>query len=68
MPPDVEGGLVGSPRRERDRFTVCRGCRGRGWKGVGTRTALALSAANDRARVTSRRRCLDCDGTGKEER
>ncbi|MGB9995299.1 hypothetical protein ACPMJQ_12010 [Streptomyces pseudogriseolus] len=39
---------------------------GRGWKRVGSRTALALSTANDRDRATSKRRCLDCDGSGKE--
>jgi hypothetical protein len=42
------------------------GCRGRGWKRVGSSTALALSTANDRLRATSKRRCLDCDGSGKE--
>lgn len=45
---------------------VCRGCRGRGWKRVGSRSGLAASAADARARSTSKRRCLDCDGTGKE--
>jgi hypothetical protein len=45
---------------------VCRGCRGRGWKRVGSRSVLAASAADARIRPTSRRRCLDCDGTGKE--
>lgn len=44
----------------------CRGCRGRGWKHVGSRSALALSATDARARATSKRRCLDCDGTGRE--
>ena len=28
--------------------------------------ALAHSTANDRDRATSKRRCLDCDGSGKE--
>lgn len=44
----------------------CRGCRGRGWKRVSARTTLALSTVNDRARAASKRRCLDCDGSGKE--
>lgn len=44
----------------------CRRCRGRGWKHVGSRSSLALSTAAGRARATSKRRCLDCDGTGRE--
>ena len=55
-----------SRRPERDVRLACRGCRGRGWKRVGSRTELALSTANDRSRATSKRRCLDCDGSGKE--
>ncbi len=47
---------------------ACRACRGRGWKRVGSRASLALSAADARARVTPKRRCLDCGGTGREER
>lgn len=55
-----------SQRPDAGAQSTCRGCRGRGWKRVGSRTALALSTANDRARATSKRRCLDCDGSGKE--
>lgn len=55
-----------SQRPNQGTHLACRGCRGRGWKRVSSRTALALSAVNDRARATSKRRCLDCDGTGKE--
>ncbi|WP_161492123.1 hypothetical protein [Streptomyces thermolilacinus] len=55
-----------SRRSVRDTRLACRGCRGRGWKRVGSRTALALSTVNDRSRATSKRRCLDCDGSGKE--
>lgn len=55
-----------SRRPVQDARLACQGCRGRGWKRVGSRTALALSTANDRDRATSKRRCLDCDGSGKE--
>ncbi|MCP9945597.1 hypothetical protein LUX12_13565 [Streptomyces somaliensis] len=55
-----------SRRPVRDTRLACRGCRGRGWKRVTSRTALALSTVNDRSRATSKRRCLDCDGSGKE--
>ncbi|GAA3225618.1 hypothetical protein GCM10020256_35370 [Streptomyces thermocoprophilus] len=47
-------------------LSVPGGVGGRGWKRVGSRTELALSTANDRGRATSKRRCLDCDGSGKE--
>ncbi|MFH8799904.1 hypothetical protein ACH4F6_09970 [Streptomyces sp. NPDC017936] len=55
-----------SRRSDEEARSNCRGCRGRGWKRVGSRTALALSTADDRTRATSKRRCLDCDGSGKE--
>ncbi|MGW5769028.1 hypothetical protein ACWEVY_07760 [Streptomyces longwoodensis] len=55
-----------SQRPDEGTLSNCRGCRGCGWKRVGSRTALALSTANDRTRATSKRRCLDCDGSGKE--
>lgn len=46
----------------------CPRCRGRGWKHVGGRASAALSVSNDRKRVTQKRRCLDCDGSGKERK
>lgn len=57
---------VTSQQRRQGAHLPCRGCRGRGWKRVSSRTSLALAATADRARATSKRRCLDCDGSGKE--
>ncbi|MCV2461327.1 hypothetical protein OEB94_18800 [Streptomyces sp. ICN988] len=37
-----------------------------GTRFVGSRTSVVLAAANDRTRVSSKRRCLDCHGSGKE--
>jgi muconolactone delta-isomerase len=62
----MKGHDVTSRRPKQDARLACRGCRGRGWKRVGSRAALTLSAADDRNRATSKRRCLDCDGSGKE--
>jgi len=44
----------------------CRRCRGCGWKYVGGRAAGARSVSDGRAPVRQKRRCLDCDGTGRE--
>lgn len=55
-----------SQRPDQGEHLPCRSCRGRGWKRVSSRTSLALAAAADRTRATSKRRCLDCDGSGKE--
>jgi hypothetical protein len=57
---------VTNQRPDQDVQPACRGCRGRGWKHISSRTPLALGIANDSARATTRRRCLDCDGSGKE--
>jgi DnaJ-class molecular chaperone len=57
---------VKGQRPDQEKRSACRACRGRGWKHVGSRSPLAFSVVDDRARVTSKRRCLDCDGTGKE--
>ncbi|MGW3249344.1 hypothetical protein ACWDCX_02055 [Streptomyces fungicidicus] len=55
-----------SQRPDQGTRLACRGYRGRGWKRVSSRTSVALAAVNDRTRASSKRRCLDCDGSGKE--
>lgn len=49
-----------------DKAAPCARCRGRGWKLVSSRRALARTAADAELRATVKRRCLDCDGTGRE--
>lgn len=57
---------VTSQRPDQGAYLPCRGCQERVCKRVGSRTSLALAAAADRTRATSKRRCLDCEGSGKE--
>ncbi|MFI1884981.1 ATP-binding protein [Streptomyces jumonjinensis] len=54
-------------RPEAGSGSPCPACHGRGWKRIGARPALAVAAANGRARTTAKRRCLNSDGTGKRE-
>lgn len=57
---------VSSEKPREGALPACPMCRGRGWKLVGSRGSLALSAMADRPRAPRKRRCLDCNGTGKE--
>jgi hypothetical protein len=57
---------VSSEKSREDALPACRSCRGHGWKLIGSRGSLALSAVTDRSRASRKRRCLDCNGTGKE--